>query len=70
MKKQHIVRKPNTQREIRAALLNRENYRNGQAKDWKPVEWHGYYSLRRGIASQLNTMTRNHIGTQGKSGFP
>jgi hypothetical protein len=41
-------------RVIRAALLNRENYRNGQAKDWKPLEWHGYYSLRRGIATQLN----------------
>jgi hypothetical protein len=26
-------------RGIRAALLNRENYRNGQAKDWKPLEW-------------------------------
>ena len=52
-------------RVIRAALLNRENYRNGQAKDWKPVEWHGYYSLRRGIATQLNTMTRNHMAAKG-----
>jgi hypothetical protein len=41
------------------------NYRNGQAKDWKPLEWHGYYSLRRGIATQLNTMTRNHMAAKG-----
>ena len=34
-------------RVIRAALLNRENYRNGQAKDWKPVEWHGYFAPSR-----------------------
>jgi hypothetical protein len=52
-------------RVIRAALLNRENYRNGQAKDWKPVEWHGYYSLRRGIATQLNTMTRDFMAAKG-----
>jgi hypothetical protein len=52
-------------RVIRAALLNRENYRKGQAKDWKPVEWHGYYSLRRGIATQLKTMTRNHMAPKG-----
>jgi hypothetical protein len=51
-------------RVIRAALLNRENYRNGQAKDWNPVEWHGYYALRRGIATPLNTMTRNHMAAK------
>ena len=52
-------------RVIRAALLNRENYRNGQAKDWRPLEWHGYYSLRRGIATQLNTITRNAMAAKG-----
>jgi len=52
-------------RDIRAALLDRENYRNGQAKDWKPLGWHGYYSLRRGIATQLNTMTRNPMAAKG-----
>src|SRR6266480_5088051 len=50
---------------IRAALLNRENYRNGQAKDWKPLEWHGYYSLRRGIATQLNTITHDPMAAKG-----
>ena len=50
---------------IRAALLNRENYRNGQAKDWKPIEWHGYYSLRRGIATQLNTITHDPMAAKG-----
>ena len=52
-------------RVIRAALLNREKCRNGQAKDWKPVEWHGYYSLCRGIATQLNTMTRDFMAAKG-----
>jgi hypothetical protein len=53
-------------RVIRAALLNCENYRNGQAKDWKPLEWHGYDSLRRGIATQLITMTRNPMAAKGR----
>ena len=50
---------------IRAALLNRENYRNGQAKDWKPLEWHGYYSLRRGLATHLNTITHDPMAAKG-----
>jgi len=49
---------------IRAALLNRENDRNGQAKDWKPLEWHGYYSLRRGIATHLNTISHDPMASQ------
>ena len=35
------------------------------SEDWKPVEWHGYYSLRRGIATQLNTMTRDFMAAKG-----
>jgi hypothetical protein len=38
---------------------------HGQAKDWKPLKWHGYYSLRRGIATQLNTITRNPMAAKG-----
>jgi hypothetical protein len=43
----------------------RANYRNGQSKDWKPLEWQGYYSLRRGIATQLNTITRDPMAAKG-----
>jgi integrase len=50
---------------IRPALRNRANYRNGQSKDWKPLEWQGYYSLRRGIATQLNTITRDPMAAKG-----
>ena len=35
------------------------------AKDWKPLEWHGYYSLRRGIATQLNTITHDPMAANG-----
>ena len=38
-------------RVIRPALRNRENYRDPQAKNWKPLEWRGFYSFRRGIAT-------------------
>jgi len=50
---------------IRPVLRNRANYRNGQSKDWKPLEWRGYYSLRRGIATQLNTITRDPMAAKG-----
>lgn len=50
---------------IRPALCNRANYCNGQSKDWKPLEWQGYYSLRRGIATQLNTITRDPMAAKG-----
>ena len=33
-------------RVIRPALRNRENYRDPEAKNWKPLEWYGFYSLR------------------------
>jgi integrase len=52
-------------RVIRPALRNRENYRDGQAKDWKPLQWQGFYSFRRGIATQLATITRDPMAAKG-----
>jgi integrase len=52
-------------RVIRPALHNRENYRDGQSKDWKPLEWQGFYSLRRGIATQLTAITRDPMAAKG-----
>jgi hypothetical protein len=40
-------------RVIRPALRNPENYRTPDAK---PIEWQGFYSLRRGIATQLTAI--------------
>ena len=50
---------------IRPALRNRENYRDPQARNWKPLEWHGFYSLRRGIATQLTAITRDPMAAKG-----
>ena len=50
---------------IRPALRDRENYRDGQAKDWKPLQWQGFYSFRRGIATQLATITRDPMAAKG-----
>ena len=50
---------------IRPALRNRANYRNGQSKHWEPLEWQGYYALRRGIVTQLNTLTRDPMAAKG-----
>jgi integrase len=52
-------------RVIRPALRNRENYRNGESKNWKPLEWQGFYSLRRGIATQLTAITRDPMAAKG-----
>jgi integrase len=52
-------------RVIRPALHNRENYRDGQSKDWNPLEWQGFYSLRRGIATQLTAITRDPMAAKG-----
>ena len=52
-------------RVIRPALRNRENYRDGESKNWKPLEWHGFYSLRRGIATQLTAITRDPMAAKG-----
>jgi hypothetical protein len=53
---------------IRPALRNAANYRDGNAKDWKPLEWQGFYSLRRGIATQLAAMTRDPMAAKGPLG--
>jgi hypothetical protein len=52
-------------RVIRPALRNRENYRDGKSKNWKPLEWHGFYSLRRGIATQLTAITHDPMAAKG-----
>jgi len=35
------------------------------AENWKPLEWHGFYSLRRGIATHLNAITRDPMAAKG-----
>jgi predicted PhzF superfamily epimerase YddE/YHI9 len=44
-------------------LILEENV--GPVKDWKPLKWQGYYSLRCGIATQLNTITRDPMAAKG-----
>ena len=50
---------------IRPALRNPKNYRTPNAKEWKPLEWQGFYSLRRGIATQLTAITRDPMAAKG-----
>ena len=52
-------------RVIRPALRNAANYRTADVKNWKPLEWQGFYSLRRGIATQLTAMTRDPMAAKG-----
>lgn len=52
-------------RVIRPALLNRENYHDPKANNWKPIEWKGFYSLRRGIATHLTAITRDPMAAKG-----
>lgn len=52
-------------RVIRPALRNRKNYRDGESKNWKPLEWQGFYSLRRGIATQLTAITHDPMAAKG-----
>ena len=52
-------------RNIRPALRNRQNYPNPQVESWKALEWQGFYSLRRGIATQLTTITRDPMAAKG-----
>jgi len=47
---------------IRPALRNPKTYRDLEAK---PLEWQGFYSLRRGIATQLTAITRDAMASQG-----
>ena len=50
---------------IRPALRNRKNYRDAESRIWKPLEWHGFYSLRRGIATQLTAITHDPMAAKG-----
>jgi hypothetical protein len=52
-------------RVIRPALRNRKNYRDGESKDWKPLGWQAYYSLRRGIATKLTAMISGPMAAKG-----
>ena len=52
-------------RAIRPALRNRKNYRDGESRSWKPLEWQGFYLLRRGIATQLTAITRDPMAAKG-----
>ena len=52
-------------RVIRPALRNRKNYRDGESKNWKPLEWQGFYSLRRGIATKLTAITHFPLAAKG-----
>jgi hypothetical protein len=47
---------------IRPALRNPKNYRDPETK--RP-EWHGFYSLRRGIATQLTAITHDPLAAKG-----
>jgi integrase len=47
---------------IRPALHNPRNYRDSETKR---LEWHGFYSLRRGIATQLTALTRDPMAAKG-----
>src|SRR5712664_2103660 len=49
-------------RVIRPALRSPENYRT---PDSKLIEWQGFYSLRRGIATQLTAITRDPMAAKG-----
>jgi hypothetical protein len=50
---------------IRPALPNRKNYGDGESKNWKPLEWQGFYSLRRSIANAANHDHPRSGGSQG-----
>ena len=47
---------------IRPALRNPKSYR---APDAKPIVWQGFYSLRRGIVTQLAPITRDPRAAKG-----
>lgn len=47
---------------IRPALCNPKNYRDRKAK---LLEWQGFYSLRRGIATHLTAITRDPMAAKG-----
>ena len=47
---------------IRPPLRNPKNYRDPETKG---LEWHGFYSLRHGIATQLTAITRDPMAAKG-----
>jgi integrase len=49
-------------RVIRPALNDKGNYRSPDAK---PITWHGFYALRRGIATHLTEITRDPNAAKG-----
>jgi integrase len=49
-------------RVIRPALRNAENY---SSTDAKPIDWHGYYAFRRGIATLTSSVARDPMAAKG-----
>ena len=47
---------------IRPALRNQKNYRDPEGR---PLQWQGFYSLRRGIATHLTAITRDPMAAKG-----
>jgi len=39
-------------------------------RPFQPLEWHGFYSLRRGIATQLAAITRDLMAAKGHLRIP
>jgi len=50
---------------IRPTLCNRKNYCASELKNWNPLAWQGFYSLRRGIATQLTAITHDPMAAKG-----
>ena len=48
---------------VRPALRNPKNYR--ATKEWRPIKWQGFYSLRRGIATHITTITHDPMAAKG-----
>jgi hypothetical protein len=52
-------------RTILPALRNPKNYPEPKTKDFKPLEWHGYYAFRRGIATLTSSVVRDPMAAKG-----
>ena len=48
---------------VRPALRNPKNYR--ATKEWRPIKWQGFYSLRRGIATHITAITHDPMAAKG-----
>jgi len=57
-----LAKRGEAKRVIRPALRSPKTYRDLEAK---PLEWQAFYSLRRGIATQLTAITRDAMASQG-----